>query len=207
MKIITISREFGSGGRELGKRLAEMLGFDYYDKEIISAIAKKKGLDENYVKDTLENHGWQNIPLTFRNSFVTANTFTANHTDLLIAQKEVIEQIAKTGKNCVIVGRNADVLLEDYHPFNIFVCASMEAKINRCIAHARDGEDTSEKGMLKKIKKIDKSRANTRALITDLCFGHSASYSITVNSTGWNIKDLTKAVCEFVKTYYEKCEK
>jgi len=55
MKIITISREFGSGGRELGKRMADILGFDYYDREIISAIAENKGLNESYVESVLEN--------------------------------------------------------------------------------------------------------------------------------------------------------
>lgn len=58
-EIITISREFGSGGRELGKRLAETLGFDYYDKEIITAIANNKGLDENYVEKALNNYDWK----------------------------------------------------------------------------------------------------------------------------------------------------
>ena len=63
MKIITISREFGSGGRELGKRLAEHLGFDYYDSEIIFSVAKNRGLDEKYTEKLLEEHGWKNIPI------------------------------------------------------------------------------------------------------------------------------------------------
>lgn len=66
MKIITISREFGSGGRELGKRLADELGFDYYDREIIESIAKGQGLDEGYVEKALEDHAWRRGPLTFR---------------------------------------------------------------------------------------------------------------------------------------------
>lgn len=62
MRIITISREFGSGGRELGKRLADVIGCDYYDSEIISAVAKNMGVAPSYVEDTLSNHGWQNLP-------------------------------------------------------------------------------------------------------------------------------------------------
>ena len=61
MRIITISREFGSGGRELGKRLADILNFDYYDSEIICAVAKNSGMDENYVGETLANHGWTQL--------------------------------------------------------------------------------------------------------------------------------------------------
>ena len=69
MKIITISREFGSGGREIGKRLADVLGFDYYDKEIIAAIAENTGMDEGYVSRVLDTHGWQQITLNFQTSF------------------------------------------------------------------------------------------------------------------------------------------
>ena len=68
MKIITISREFGSGGRELSKQLANVLGYDYYDKEIIATIASNTGMDENYIERNLEQDRWQNVPLTFHQS-------------------------------------------------------------------------------------------------------------------------------------------
>lgn len=86
MRIITISREFGSGGREIGKRLAGQLGVDYYDKEIITAIAGKKGLDEDYVSDILEHHGWQNVPLTFCRSLTTVTVVRSVKADLLVEQ-------------------------------------------------------------------------------------------------------------------------
>lgn len=113
MQVITISREFGSGGRELGKCLAELLNYDYYDREIITTIARQKGLDEGYVEKALENNVWQTIPLTFHRSFISISTMRSAQTNLLVEQKRVIEGIAKVGKNCVIVGRNADVLLAD----------------------------------------------------------------------------------------------
>ncbi|MBE5788816.1 MAG: cytidylate kinase-like family protein [Clostridiales bacterium] len=69
MKIITVSRQFGSGGRELGKRLADRLGWDYYDREIIQALARDQGLDPDYVRRMLGTHGWHQVQLTFRNSF------------------------------------------------------------------------------------------------------------------------------------------
>ena len=71
MNIITISREFGSGGRELGRRLADELGYDYYDGEIIAAIAKNSGLDASYVETALEDHGWQAIPMTVHRTFAS----------------------------------------------------------------------------------------------------------------------------------------
>lgn len=130
MKIITISREFGSGGRELGKRLADILGFDYYDKEIIKAVAKNMGVNAEYAEKSLENCSLTAYPISFRHSFAMLSV--NNTASLLVEEKKVIESIAKTERDCVIVGRNADILLKDRNPFNIFVCADMYSKIKRC---------------------------------------------------------------------------
>ena len=72
MNIITISREFASGGRELGKRLADLLEYDYYDSEIISAVAQKSGMDAGYVARTLDDHGWKDQTITFRGTLASA---------------------------------------------------------------------------------------------------------------------------------------
>ena len=203
MKIITISREFGSGGRELGKRLADLLGYDYYDKEIITTIASNKGMDEDYVARLIEQQGWPNIPMTFHQSLVGVPMDTT-HTDLLLEQKRVIEQIAKAGNDCVIVGRNADVLLHDYHPFNIFVCADMEAKIQRCMNRASENEDLNVKEMERKINKIDKSRSQTRDLVTDSSWGDRSDYHLTINTSNWNINELALAVADFANSWFER---
>ena len=206
MRIITISREFGSGGRELGKRLADALGFDYYDREIITAIAENKGMDEGYVAHALEDHGWRDVPLTFRHSFVpTISPYTVQ-TDLLLEQTKVIREIAKAGKDCVIVGRNADVLLEDCVPFDLFVCADMEARVRRCQERAAPDEKLSPKEMERKIRSIDKNRARIRDIITGSRWGERGSYHLTVNTTGWEIKELTPAVVEFAVRWFGRSE-
>lgn len=202
MRIITISREFGSGGRELGKRLADALSFDYYDREIITAIAQRRGMDETYVAKTLEDHGWRDVPLTFRHSFVPSAIPHTVRTDLLLEQTRVIREIAKTGKDCVIVGRNADVLLREYGPFNLFVCAAMEAKIRRCQERAAPDEKLSFKELERKIRGIDKNRVRTRDIITGSRWGERGSYHLTVNTTGWEIKELTPAVAEFANRWF-----
>ena len=76
MKIITISREFGSGGRELGRKIAQILGYDYYDKEIITAIAEQTHLEEGQVEHALETHQWQTLPLTLRHSFASCSALS-----------------------------------------------------------------------------------------------------------------------------------
>ena len=200
MRVITVSRQFSSGGRELAKRMADILGFDYYDKEIISEIAKNKGLDENYVESTLSS-GYKAIPLHFARSFSFAFASTGK-SELLVEEKRVIDEIARKGRNFIIVGRNADLLLKDYNPLNIFVCADLESKIQRCIDKALIGEAPTRKEIEKHMKQIDKVRAGTRALISESKWGECQNYHLTINTTGWKIKELTPIVSKLVKIYF-----
>ena len=124
MRIITISRQFGSGGRELGKRLAEKLGWDYYDRQIIDRLAAEQGLEPDYVKKVLANHGWHNMQLSYRNSFSHMLYDPGTNTELLIREREILRSIAALGSDCVIIGRDADVILEAQHPFRVSVCSA-----------------------------------------------------------------------------------
>ena len=202
MKIITISREFGSGGREIGKRLADELGFDYYDSEIISAVAKKSGLDADYVTMHLSEHGWQNVPITFRGTIGSTAYIQSSKIELLLAQKRVIEEIAALGKDFVIVGRNADVILQKYNPFNIFVCANEESKLRRCKERAPEGEILTDKQLRRKMKSIDKTRAKTRVLMTGTSWGERGSSHLTVNTGGWEIKRLVPVIAQFAGLWF-----
>ncbi len=204
MRIITISREFGSGGRELGKRLADMLGYDYYDREIITAIAQKHDMNENFVENALENQWWRSVPLTYHHSFSAISPLQEIQTALLVEEQNVIKSIANAGKDCVIVGRNADVRLKEYEPFRIFICAEMDAKIKRCIERANEGEDLSEKAIKRNIRNIDKNRARNTALITGKEWGDPAAYDLVVNTTNWNIKELTPVVADFANKFFER---
>ena len=203
MKIITISREFGSGGRELGKRLADLLHFDYYDREIISAIAENQGLDPDYVEKTLENRMFLGYSLNFRHSFSSPVFFQQSMpTKLLIEQTKIIKGIAQTGRDCVIVGRNADVLLKEEHPLNIFVHAEDAAKLRRCQERAPEGEHLTPREMAQMIRRIDNNRARTRELVTDSRWGQREAYHLMVNTTGWDIKELTPAVASFAEHWF-----
>lgn len=207
MKIITISREFGSGGRELGRRLADLLGCDYYDREIITAIAENKGMDENYVQNALESHSWRNAPLHFRSSFAGSTSVQQSQTTLLLEQKQVIETIAKSGRDCVIVGRNADILLADYAPLNLFVCAAQSAKIARCRERADGNENLSDREMERKIRSIDKGRAKLREMISGSPWGERSSYHLIINTSEWNMKELAPAIAAFAVSWFERNEK
>jgi len=108
-----------------------------------------------------------------------------------------------SGKNCVVVGRNADILLEKYNPFNIFVCADMQTKVQRCIERAKEGEDISPKEIEKQIRRVDKNRARTREILSSSAWGQRDAYHLIVNTTGWDIKELTPAVAEFAKRWFD----
>lgn len=204
MKIITISREFGSGGRELGKRLADILGCDYYDREIITAIAENKQLDESFVENVMDAPPvWQTVPLNFGHSFAGIPSATNWQTSLLLEQKRILESIADRDRDCVIVGRNADVILASYKPFSIFVCASMQSKVERCIARTTDSEKLTYRQIEKNIHRIDKARAHTREIVSCSKWGERSEYNLIVNTTGWNIKELTPAVATLINNWYD----
>ena len=123
---------------------------------------------------------------------------------LLTEQRRVIDSIAEAGKDCVIIGRNADVLLEQYHPFSIFVCADMEARIRRCEERAEAGENLTRRQIEQNIRRIDKNRAFSREIISEKGWGVAGSYHLVVNTTDWEIKELTPVVAEFVTCYFAR---
>ena len=134
--IITVSREFGSGGRELGKRLADELGYRYYDREIVMALSEQTGMDPNFLDRQLENSSARvRYPIHFAQSFsqMAAVSDTAMH--ILSLETKLIRELA-TKDDCIFVGRAADALLEEQKPFKLFVYADEASKLARCRSRA-----------------------------------------------------------------------
>ena len=207
MRIITISRQFGSGGRELGKRLADHLEWDYYDKEIIETLADEHGLDEAYVKHMLSNHGWHNLQLTYRNSFAHLTFDPGLKTQLLVRTREILQEIAEAGNNCVIVGRDADIILQEYHPFRISVCADLTSRLERCMKHENkkpEDQRLTEKMVLRNIRRIDRNRARTREILTGKARGDGSTFDLTINASSWDLKKLVPATAEFARQWFEQ---
>lgn len=205
MNIITVSREFGSGGRELGKRLADSLGIAYYDKEIISAIAEKSGLDERYVESISEKGIHTVYPMTFGRAFSLYGAMQNNNTKVLIVQQQILKELEDKG-DCVIVGRCADVILRERDPFNLFIYASMASKIRRCQERAPVGELFTDDEMEKRIKRIDRERAKYRALFSDVKWGAKEDYHLCINTSDIEIKSLIPFVAEYTKNWFRRNE-
>lgn len=198
MNIITISRQFGSNGRQLGKYLAKYLNYDYYDKDIIKYLAKSNNFDEDYVEVVLNSRGWQDMPTSFRTSLALP---LGDKVGLLLDEENIIKEIAKLNRNCIIVGRSADEVLKAYHPFSIFVCAPLNVRVQRCMEHNKD--NISYKEMEKMVKKIDIGRAKTREIVSNRPWGAPDSYNMVINTDGMDVEKLAKAVGEFALNFFE----
>lgn len=204
MNIITISREFGSGGRELGKRLADALGYDYYDREILTALAEATKMEESYLEGILEQGAAAaRYPVAFGHTFSQLSYFSNRTASLLSKQTELIKKIAEKG-NCVIVGRNANVILAEKKPLRIFVYAEMGSRIQRC--KERETEDTarSDKEYEKQIKEVDKLRAKNHDLLCSYRWGDMRGYDLCINTSYLEIKKMIPAVAQYTKEWFEK---
>lgn len=200
--IITVSREFGSGGRELGKRLSDALQIPCYDNEIIAMVAKNHGFDESYVASVSEKSIQSFYPLTIGTRFST--TFSCSSQQgikVAVEQRKIIEALAAQG-DCIIVGRGADVILEQYKPFNIFVYADREHKLQRCISRSPEGEHLTKAEMLKKMRQIDKERAQNRMFYTDRKWGAKKNYHLCVNTTGLEVREIVPVLAEYIKVWF-----
>lgn len=203
MRIITISREFGSGGREIGKRLADALDIAYYDREIIAEIAKKSALDPSYVEKTLER-GIIQYPITFAHTLIYMSSIVGTAPDLLVKQHQVVREIAEKGEDCVIVGRGADAILEEYAPLNFFVHAQMHAKMERCRKRAAEQENMTDRELERKIKQLDKARASNHDMVSTYPWGDRRGYQLCINTTGLEIKAIIPALVSYAEAWFTK---
>ena len=195
-RIITIGREFGSGGRELGKKLAERLGFAYYDNEIISEIAKKTELAKEYVEGIVEKHTIPMFHVTVgRTLFVPYDYIANQNASVFNEQANVIKEMAEKS-DCVIVGRCADYILREKEPFRIFVYSDIETKMARCRERGHDGEDLSDRQLQRQIKAVDRARADYYEFYTGLKWGDMLNYDICVNTTNTDIAIIVNAVAK-----------
>lgn len=173
-RIITISREFGSGGRTIGKAVADELGIPCYDNEILHDIAVESGFAENYIKDAGEY-----APGGFLASAFSHPASGPNNSDYLWKiQYKLITELAEKGP-CVIVGRCADYILRDKADcLRVFIHADMSFRAERIVNVYGEREKSPEQ----RLKDKDKRRAAYHRFYTEMKWGHAQNYDITLNS-------------------------
>ena len=198
-KIITIGREFGSGGRELGRRLSEHLGIAYYDQEIIAEIAKRTALSEAYVRQITENRPLTSFPIHFGGRFCALpDPLLQQSISIYSEQHRLLCELAEKS-DCIIVGRCADYVLRDSHPFRIFVYADAQSKLMRCMERRTPEETLSEQDMKRKITEIDRNRARYYAFFSGQKWGARENYDLLVNPSGQSVKKQAAALYEYLR--------
>lgn len=202
-RIITISREFGSGGREIGKRLADVLGIPYYDQEIIEEISKRTGYAEEYIKKISEK-GITPYAIHLATSFSRYTSLENTQMEIIVAEQKVLKAIAKKG-DAIIVGRVANEVLKNYNPMNIFVYADMKSKIKRC-REKKPEEQYTDKQLEKKIKKIDKDRKEYYELISNNKWGDKTSYDLCINTSNVQIKSIIYPIARYIDNWFDSNE-
>lgn len=174
-RVITISREFGSGGRTVGKQTAKLLGIPCYDQEVIEKVAQESGFAKEYIKERGEYTpygGWFAQALTGRSA-----RGTSPQDDLWVIQRKVILELAQNP--CVIVGRCADYILRDEADLlKAFIYADMEKRADRIVRLYGETEEAP----VKRLKDKDKRRAAYYNFYTDTQWGSVHSYHISLDS-------------------------
>lgn len=175
-RVITISRQFGSGGRTIGKEVAEKLGIHCYDSELIEKVAESSGFAKEYITERGEHsahRGW------FANAFTDRGRDGMSTQDRLwIVQQNVIKDLAEK-ESCVIVGRCADYILKDTADcLKVFIHADLDKRMERIVNLYGEGKDTPEK----RVRDKDKRRSAYYHFYTDMEWGAAENYHITLNS-------------------------
>ena len=192
-RIITISREFGSGGRFIGEEVAKKLGIAYYDKNIIGQIAEKSGLSPEYIQENAELSPKKGL---FAYAFSGRDITGKSVEDMVYeAQRNIILGLAEK-ESCVIIGRNADYILKDRDDvLNVFIHGDMPEKIKRITGLY----NVKEKEVVKMMADTDKRRRTNYNFYTDQKWGKASNYTLCLNSSQLGYDRCEMIIMECVK--------
>lgn len=194
-RIITITRQYGSGGREIGEKLANAMGVEFFDNKLLEVAAGNSGIHKSHFEQNDEKRS---------NSFLyllsTAYSQGGVPFDdaLFFAQLEAIQKIASE-QSCVIMGRCADYALRDFSKIlNVFICAPFEVRVKR----AQEVYGIAEKHAADYVKRIDKQRTSYYNYYTDKRWGQPQNYQICVNSSALGIDGSVALIKQFADSFY-----
>lgn len=191
--VITISREYGSGGRYVGRLVAEKLGLKLYDKEFIQRLSEKTGLSSEYIEKEEQKR-------TALDNLDTPYAGVSSTDSLFIEESNLIKELAQK-ESCVIVGRCADFILKDTkNVFNVFIYSSMENKIKR----ATEFYGLSNKEAEKEIKRINKLRSNHYKYYTGNNWGEASNYDLCINSDTFGVEKTADLISDIILKEYNK---
>jgi CMP/dCMP kinase len=211
--VVTIGRQFGSGGHEVGRRLAKRLGIPFYDKELITLTAEQSRFAESYLekmdeqKPSLLNMGSAGLVpsagVAMSREVVMNQFYNLSPNDQVFLEKsKVIQALAEKG-SCVIVGRCADYVLRDYDTVNFFIQADLEDRISRKLALEEHAEH-DRASMEKLIKSTDKSRSKYYEYYTHKVWGNASNYDLCINTSAIGIDGAVEVLLKFIEEFKKK---
>ena len=201
--VVTIGRQFGSGGRELGKKIAERIGAKYYDKELLSEAAKRVGMSEEFFERRDERFpSFINGVFSFAFGYNSINCYSGSTSisddSIYRAQSDFIHSLADE-ETCVIVGRTADYILRD-HPrvVNVFVHAPESECVARIMRRCEPDVSTEEKAKAK-AHKMNKLRASYYNFYSDKTWGDASSYDLTFDTSKFSMNGIVEIIVEYIR--------
>ncbi len=211
--VVTIGRQFGSGGHEVGRRLALRLGIPFYDKELITLTAEQSRFAESYLskmdeqKPSILNMNTAGIipgaGVAMTREVVVNQFYNLSPNDQVFLEKsKVIQALAEKG-SCVIVGRCADYVLRDYDTVNFFIQANLEDRINRKLALEEHAEH-NKASMEKLIKTTDKNRAKYYEYYTHKKWGDASNYDLCINTSAIGVDGAVEVMMKFIEEFKKK---
>jgi len=197
--IIALSREYGSGGREIAEKLAKELGFGFYDNEIIKMTAEKSGLAPGYVEEAEERGPGSFFAGIKFSSYIGVDSVAVYETPttdkMYIAQSQVIKELAEK-ESCVIVGRCADYVLRDCERLiRVFIRANHADRVQRAV----EQYNLPEKNAAQAVRKLDKTRANYYQYYTNRKWGNLENEDLVINSSVAGIDGAVEIIKTLVK--------
>lgn len=202
--IVTIDREFGSGGHEVARRLAERLGVPLYDEEIIARAAAETGYHEAYIKSNDEKAP----ELTISGMFGAFDSFqNSPFSKIQEGEFKIIRDIAAEDTGCVIVGRAADYILRNEDHVSIFLFAPLEDRIQRKLKLAKmneTDEPTDEASMEKLVKQTDKQRRRYYEFYTDNKWGGREPYDLLINTSRSGVNGAVEIIEAYIMNSHGK---
>ena len=189
--IVTVAREYGSGGRYVARILAEKLGIKFYDNDLIEIVSNESGLSAKYIEENEQNiHG--NLLSSFNTQY---SENLSNDDNLFIAESKAIKEIADKGA-CVIVGRCANNILKDKeNVINIFLYSDDENKVKRAVTYY----GLNEKTALNEIRKINENREKHYKYYTNEKWRNMSNYDLSINVDKLGVEKTAEMIEEFIK--------
>lgn len=196
--VITISREYGSGGKEVAKQLAKQLGIPYYDKEIISVICKESGIDKALYTQVRERIGSGNYYFGVGSAkFIGPSSVLGEltlHERIYHVQQRVIQNLSS--QSCVLLGRcSGYILRDDPDVVRVFISANVEDKKQRAIYEYGEEETNIEKVL----SDMDKQRANYYNYFSNQVWGKISNYDIMINTSKVSLEEAAKVIIAYIE--------